>query len=274
MKRLIVTADDLGASVKRNEGILEAHRRGIVTSASLLANGAAFDHAVELARSNPELEVGLHLNLSEGRPLAAGHQTLVDANGEFPGKREARQRARTHRFERLEVECETLAQIQRLLDAGLKVHHLDGHQHIHIFEGVMEPVAHAAAPQGVRFVRCPVDTLVRLEYLNDTRRIEIDDYRRNALLARSTYAKAGLRSTNHFGGVALSGHLTIENLVTTLKSLPDGVTELMVHPGYADAANGFSGPERERELAALTDPRLKLLLQQEGIELTHFGKFP
>lgn len=272
MKRLIVNADDLGVSAKRNLGIVEAHHRGVVTSASIIANGAAFDHAASLANLTPALDVGLHLNLSDGRPLLDGHRTLVGPNGAFPGKIEARERARQGKLDPIEVESEASAQLKAARQSGLRVSHLDGHQHIHVYGSVVEAVAKAAAREGVRYVRLPVDTLGPEEFASEARREQLEDYRKNSASAAPVYRRFRLRSTDHFGGAALTGALTLESLVTALKSLRDGLTELMVHPGLAEGAEGFEGADREKELRALTDPRIKLLLQQEGIELTHFGR--
>src|SRR5687767_14262121 len=104
MKWLIVTADELGHSSKRNQGIIDAHCKGIVTSASMLAYGPAFREAVKIAKALPKLDIGLHLNLSEGEPLVLGHKTLVNPEGRFWGRQEARQRIKDGAFDLKEVE--------------------------------------------------------------------------------------------------------------------------------------------------------------------------
>jgi predicted glycoside hydrolase/deacetylase ChbG (UPF0249 family) len=271
MKWLIVNADDFGISERRNQGILEAHRKGIVTSASLLAYGAAFAGAVKMARATPSLDIGLHLNLSEGEPLVLGHRTLVGPDGRFFGKEEARRRARAGLFDPAEVEKETEAQIDQLRQAAIKVTHLDGHQHIHIFGNLPAAIARTAARLGVRCFRSPVDRMIPPGLRDAKRQAEIEEYREWALKALPVYGQMRLRSTENFGGIALSGRLTLEHLILLLKGLPPGLTELMVHPGLADKTGGFSGPDRESELRILTDPRLKILLKREGIELTRFG---
>jgi chitin disaccharide deacetylase len=266
VKSLIVNADDLGAGPRRNEGILLAHRRGIVTSASALVQGPGFRHALDLLRSCPTLDAGLHLNLSEGEPLLPGHRTLVGPDGRFWGKEEARRRALQGLFDPREVERETDAQIASLHDAGVRVTHLDGHHHLHVYGVVAEPIARTASRRGLRYVRRPGDTFG----VDGPRDERLDEYRRLGQEARKVYEAAGLRSTDHFGGSALSGRLDETTLVETLRSLPDGRTELMVHPGYADAAEGFAGPDRETELRALTAPGLRPLLQDLGVQLRSF----
>lgn len=272
MKWLIVNADDLGASPQRNEGILLAHRQGIVTSTSVLVYAPGFRHALALLKTHPGLDAGLHLNLSEGDPVVLGHKTLVGPDGRFWGKDEARRRAVAGLLDPAEVERETEAQIATLQDAGVLVTHLDGHHHIHVYGVVAEPAARAASRRGLRFFRCPADKFVFSGSVEVDRAAQLEDYRRLGLEALGAYAAARMRSTEHFGGIALSGRLSEARLIETLRHLPEGLTELMVHPGYADAPDGFAGPDREAELKALTSPKLRPLLAELGIQLTHFGQ--
>src|SRR5262249_27334967 len=143
MKALIVNADDLGWTAGVNRGIAEAHRNGIVTSASLLANGDAFDNGVNIARVLPALGVGVHLNLSDGAPLSGAKAvpSLVDDKGELSGGPEelllklARRKLKTG-----EVEREWDRQIERVRAAGISPTHLDGHKHVHMLPGLF-PIA-------------------------------------------------------------------------------------------------------------------------------------
>src|SRR5258708_39727693 len=111
MRWLIVTADELGLSSKRNQGIVDAHTRGIVTSDSMLAYGPAFREAVKIAKGLPKLDIGIHLNLSEGEPLVLGHKSIVNPSGVFWGRQEARVLVRERKFDLREVEREANAQI-------------------------------------------------------------------------------------------------------------------------------------------------------------------
>ena len=272
MKWLIVNADDFGISSKRNAGIIEAHRKGIVTSASLMAYAPAFREALKYAKACPTLDLGVHLNLSDGEPVVLGHKTLVGPDGKFWGKQEARRRAREGLLNLGEVERETDAQIDVLQQAGLKVTHLNGHQHIHIFGALPDPISRAASKRGILHFRCPADKIRPPLEISAEKMTRLEEYRTAAHRATEIYAAMKMRCTEHFVGIGLSGYLTIANLVTAIKQLPEGLTELMTHPGYADTPDGFSGPEREVELQALTDPRIKLLLRRLQIELTHYGK--
>jgi predicted glycoside hydrolase/deacetylase ChbG (UPF0249 family) len=272
MKWLIVNADDFGISSRRNAGIIEAHVTGVVTSASLMAYAPAFREAVKYAKACPKLDIGIHLNLSDGEPLVLGHKTLVGPDGNFWGKQEARRRAKEGLMNLGEVERETDAQIDVLQQAGLKVTHLDGHQHIHIFGSLPDPISRAASKRGIRHFRCPADKIRPPVEISPDKMTRLEEYRTAAHRATEVYAGMKMRCTEHFVGIGLSGYLSLENLLTAIKQLPEGLTEIMTHPGYPDTPGGFSGPDREIELRALTDPRVKTLLKQEKIELTHYGK--
>jgi predicted glycoside hydrolase/deacetylase ChbG (UPF0249 family) len=273
MRWLVVTADELGLSSKRNQGIVDSHCKGIVTSASMLAYGPAFREAVKIAKALPKLDIGLHLNLSEGEPLVLGHKTLVDSDGEFWGRAEARRRARESLFDMREVEREADAQIEVLKGAGIKITHLNSIDHLHVRGNLPQPLAMVAKKHGIRCFRCPADKVRPPSLVLDPDRVTaVQEYHQSAVDAIGVYAQQRMRSTENFGGAALIGFLTPDLMIETLKSLPVGLTELMVHPGLKAAESGFEGPERELELQALTDPRLKPLLKELGIGLTHFGK--
>lgn len=235
MKSLIVNADDLGLDAVRNAAIVKAHREGIVTAVSVLVNLGGFESVL---RENPGLDPGLHLNLSEGRPLVSGHRTLVGADGLFFGKEESRRRAAG--FAPEEVEREAEAQLARLPQAT----HIDGHQHLHIY-GIAAAVARVAKRAGIRWIRRPDDVLGHNPRVNEYRRL-------------STESDFGDLRSPSFTGSAISGAVNAEVLLETLRRLPEGVTELMVHPGYRE------------ELAALTDPRVRGALETHGIQLTRF----
>jgi predicted glycoside hydrolase/deacetylase ChbG (UPF0249 family) len=141
VKNLIVNADDFGWTEGVNRGIVETFRNGIVTSTSLLANGAAFADALEKASSAPGLGVGVHLNLSDGAPVADRESvtSLLNDEGEFAGGPESLLLRRARRGLLLgEVEREWEAQIEKVRDAGIEPTHLDGHKHVHMLPGLFE----------------------------------------------------------------------------------------------------------------------------------------
>jgi chitin disaccharide deacetylase len=284
VKRLIVNADDFGADAGRNAGIAEAIEAGIVTSVSLLANGPAFADAVAHLRSRAasNVSVGLHLNLSEGRPLAGALRRIVGADGSFIGKGPA-----CERFERsgdpdlvAEIEAETIAQLEALRAAGLRTSHFDGHQHVHVCPAVAAVAAAAARKHGISWVRIPAEPIAR--YAGAT--LDADCVERARCVsslaekARPVFLAAGLRATDGFAGLLLRGCVSAERLAAAVRSLPEGVTELMIHPGrvlggeQSGPFSAFSTAERECELDALLDPRFRAALAEAGVTLTSFAE--
>ena len=160
MKQLIVNADDFGLTNQVNRGILEAHRHGIVTSATLMANGEAFESAVEIARHAPDLGVGIHLNLTQGIPVSPAHtiRTLVDKRGRLylsPGR--LWRGVVTRQVSLDDIHTELRAQIAKVRRAGISPTHLDGHKHVHVLPGISKVVIRLAGDFGIRSVRSPVD---------------------------------------------------------------------------------------------------------------------
>jgi len=267
--RLIVNADDFGIAEAVNRGIAEAHDRGIVTSASIMATGQGFEHAVALARERPKLGIGVHLVLTEQRPLAGAHvPTLVGPDGRFaPHAVEFAGRQLGARVSLRDVKVELDAQIRRVRATGLVVTHLDGHQHVHVLPGVARVVAELAAAHGIAAVRYPAERF-RAYMLRSPRGLK-----RLAGQAAVTAccAASPLRDLQHsddFVGFYFGGRLDESNLRIVLDDLPPGRTiELMCHPGQEDMrAEGWQYAWAA-ELAALTSPRVRELLTARRVEL-------
>lgn len=269
-KKLIVNADDFGFSANRNRGIVETLERGIVTSVSLLVNFPAAAEAIEYVK-RAGTGVAVHLNLSERGPLSGSVPSLTDGTGAFCGKQEIRERARAGKIDPSEVERELTAQVARVADEGIRVTHLDGHQHIQVYPPMVGPVARVARKFGIRWIRCPVDDDLTAVPLPPERTGDLEEYRVLGEQARSVFAAEGLRFADHFRGATLARQVSREGTERMLRRLPDGVTEYMVHPGYPDPGDPFSGPAREEEVRILTDPALRRMLEQAGVERTHFG---
>jgi len=279
LKQLIVNADDFGYTGGVNRGIVEACTRGIVTSTSLLANGAAFEDAVEQAGRTPGLDVGFHLNLAEGRPLSRPDRVphLVGPQGTFLGLRAFGLRLLARAVPLAELERECAAQVERLLAAGIRPSHLDTHQHTHMHPRVALAVSRTAQRYGILWVR-------RL-FENVLPPIREGAWRRRAIAAGSRLlssrfnhqlAAHGLRAPDFFTGFTLTGRLKRPALEATLSALPEGVTELMCHPGYHDAeleaASTRLRREREVEFEAVADSAWHTWLSERGIVLTSFGQ--
>jgi predicted glycoside hydrolase/deacetylase ChbG (UPF0249 family) len=288
VKNLIVNADDLGWTDGINRGILEAFHRGIVTSTSLLANGPAFAGAVETSRSAPGLGVGVHLNLSDGPPVAGRETvtTLLNDNGEFAGGPESLLLRRARGGLALtEVETEWDAQIQKIRDAGIAPTHLDGHKHVHMLPGLFEIALRLAKRHDIGAIRVSLEESSLRAALSSGSHQNAGVIMKQGvqarglkLLARDAHEQAeqtGISTADYFCGIAQTGELTREGLEQFLKSLPDGTTELMCHPGYVDAALQKTATRlqdsRQTELRILTDAGIRNLVASLGIRLIDYG---
>jgi chitin disaccharide deacetylase len=281
VKHLILTADDLGADVPRNAGIFEAIEAGVVTSASILVNGRAFQHALaNIHTFHTKASIGVHLNLSEGRPLSSDLKSIIGPDGCFLGKAETHRMLAASGSEilRKEIRQEFAAQIAMLRDAGVPIDHLDGHQHIHVFPAALAEAIWAANEFGIRWIRIPEEpsptgSLAAASYGLAQ---EAENFSRYARDARVIALRSGLKMTDHFRGLYLKGFMSLEHLEEVFQTLPSGVTELMTHPGRAPAADAadvfapFSNSERERELVTLKDVRFRSMLEKYNIQLSPF----
>jgi predicted glycoside hydrolase/deacetylase ChbG (UPF0249 family) len=282
MKRLIVNADDLGADGARNAGIFEAIRAGAVTGASLLVNGPALKEALPeiLSLGKKDVSWGVHLNLSEGSPLSANLCLLTGENGCFLGKGRAHamlMRRGDAEVER-EVRQELGAQIQALQESGIRISHLDGHQHVHVFPAVVRAAVEAALEHRIPWVRIPEEARPHpaAEAIPDSLLAEAEHFSRLAQEARSQAKDSGARMTDHFRGLYLKGGMNRTLMEKTLRELPPGLTELMVHPGRCPTASlstpfsAFSTGDREKELETLLSEEFRAALARNGIDLTPY----
>jgi chitin disaccharide deacetylase len=287
MKRLIVNADDFGLAESVNRGIIVAHRDGILTSTSLLANGSAFDQAIALSRQFPQLSVGVHLNISEGRPAspAAGIPSLVNERGELhlsPFRLWTKIVRRQISLEDIHSECR--AQVLKVWHAGVKPTHLDGHLHVHVLPQLSPILIALAREFGIRSIRCPAEDLeATLPLLWKLSGASIAGLERSAIAyGVSSFARrfkeqlrmAGFVYPSAFLGLAHTGFLDARALSALLAFVPNGSTELMCHPGYASAQveslGGGLTRARETEVLALTAPETREIVESLGIRLTNF----
>jgi len=257
VRELIVNADDFGFTEDVNTGIVEAHRAGILTATTLMANGAAFDHAVRLAQENPELDIGCHLVLVGGESLARKGRSLPRSVGAMIAAAAAG----------LPVADEFKAQTERILDAGLRPTHLDTHKHTHLFPPVLGAVARLSEEYGIKWVRRPFDLPMTagkpgwsLAWLR--RRFE------------RVLRRHGCRWTDHFAGFRMTGRFHTRELVHLIEGLPDGLTEFMCHPGHCGdqlrSARTRLKESRVRELEALKAGEVRMALDRAGIGLTNY----
>ncbi len=240
-----------------NRGIFDAHAAGTVTSASLLANAPGLADAIARLRDVSTLQVGLHLNLTAGAPVAQpGDVTsLWDARtGAFYPLSQLVRRALTGRVAPNHVAVECSAQLARLRALGVNVGHIDAHRHVHALPGIWKPVV-AVARRACVQVRVPRETLLH-ERIRVSRALVAASLRVALRLAANSGAHdRDLGRADHFRGLDLLGAEDFQRrLLALLDQLQPGTTELMVHPGYVDqdlSAWDAYTTGRERELAAL-----------------------
>jgi hopanoid biosynthesis associated protein HpnK len=281
MKELILNADDFGLTRGVNEGIIRAYSDGVLTSATLMANGPAFDHAVDCARANPKLGVGCHLVLVGGVSVAppAEISSLVEMNGRLPSSLgEFAAKVTWGAIRPKDIERELHAQIGKIRAAGIEPTHLDTHKHTHAHPRVMQALAKVAAEAGITRVRKPA------EYLSDSWRMMCGEFgaspKQLAAVAAvrllsanfsSIAKKHGLRSPDTFLGVAATGRLGAEALCHLIDAIGEGRTEIMLHPGVCDEDLARTGSrlqsEREVELGGLLAPQVRRAIDHHRIRL-------
>jgi len=270
---LIVNADDYTTDPERNRGIIEAAQDGIVTSASALTNTAGLGRALnELSRVLGQ-RIGVHLNLTSGRPLAPGAQTLTGPRGDFLPRGAAWRRALRRGYSPDELRREWSAQIEAFLAAGLRPDHLDANNHLHVFPGCARVCAELAVRFNIACVRLPLEPLhargLRRGAGLSLKRLFIALL---AVRARSVFRSSGLRMPDRMYGIAFPSAGNASSLCGFLETLPPGTSELMCHPGYpAPGGPAFSSAARESELRALTSPAVRAAVEGRQIRLISFN---
>lgn len=284
MRRLIINADDFGLTPGVNRAIIEAHANGIVTSATLMANGRAFADAVELAKRHPGLSVGCHVVLVDGEPLlpAGDVGSLLAAGSRFPsGFGTVARRVLQKKLHPEEIEAEVVAQIRRIQNAGVAVTHVDSHKHVHMLPQVGAAIIRAARACGVGAIRNPFVPVKPLALAHLTRRPQLwKRYAQTRILRRyerrflKQVADAGMLTPNGSFGVISTGSLDAELFRAVIGSIPDGAWEFVCHPGYIDRELGTIRTRlrasREKELAVLTSPAARAALADRHIELISY----
>jgi predicted glycoside hydrolase/deacetylase ChbG (UPF0249 family) len=242
--RLIVTADDVGLCREMTEGVIRAHREGIVTACSVVANGLAFDDAVARLREVPWLEVGVHLALVEERSLTTGSPMPKNYVRYLVGRGHP------------DPEREMRAQIEKVLKSGLRVTHLNGHQHLHMWPRNWKIVERLSAEYGIPYVRRVNDVGGRAGRM-----------RRAAIGVLNRLGRRAQGRNDYTIGVAEAGHLTAERIVELLEHV-EGLTELVTHPGVGvPRFYAHWGYDWEQETEALCDWGVKKAIEARHIKL-------
>ncbi|MGH9868472.1 MAG: carbohydrate deacetylase [Candidatus Polarisedimenticolia bacterium] len=251
--QLVVVADDLGRAASVNQAVSAGLQEGIVTAASLMAGGEAFEEAVRIAKEHRRLSVGLHVTVCDGRAVLPPGRVL-EPSPVRAGVRLWRGRARLLP----ELSDEIAAQFDRAERAGLDLAHVDGHHHMHIHPLVFPIVCREASRRGVRWVRIPQGNP------RDGRVGEWVLFGALAGINRRTAARHGLAACRRVYGLSRSGRVDEAWLMGLLPRLRPGLSELFVHPDLGTESG-------RRELSALTSPRVRARTADLGIELVSYA---
>jgi predicted glycoside hydrolase/deacetylase ChbG (UPF0249 family) len=276
--RLIVNADDLGWSDAVSQGILRAHREGIVTSTTLMTNMPGAKTALAMAAGENSLGVGVHLNLCQGVMLTAAANNAFGA-GASGVDIKAPKLIRRYLFSRRlrkALAAEIEAQVAWAMEQGLTPTHIDSHRHVHAFWPIFAVVAAVARKYGIPAVRWPVENDPGLVLPAPARNQRKVSGMISFMMTGNMLRGADLRKTDAFYGIRFTGVLNAELLCGLLPRLRPGISELMVHPGLDETSATYATrlkESRPAELAALCDARVRETLERQGIERVHYGWF-
>jgi len=281
-KRLIVNADDFGMSAGITDAILIAHRHGFLTSTSLMANMPGAGYALEQARRAPDLGIGVHLNICEGRPILPKSEvkSLVDANGNFHAPPAMIRKLSRWQVVGSELEAEFRAQITWMKQRGFRPTHADSHHHMHLYPAALRPFARALRTEEVRCVRAsrfshwPMDQPKLAPDKNrPIRRAAVRAYRAFAQAALRVQFKSPESRLAFIASHPRDPEALRDRWAAVLENLAPGTYELACHPGLFDPA--FSPgdrihSQREAELYCLTDRALREHLQRNEVRLISY----
>ena len=280
MRQLIITSDDFGLSSGVNRAVEQAWRNGILTCASIMPGAAGFNEAVEIAKRNPGLQVGLHLPLVHGSSVLPHERIpgLVDTAGQFTDNPVAAgMRYYFIQDLRSQIRSEIEAQLQRVLDSGIRISHIDGHLNIHQHPTVFSILNELMPAYGITSFRLSRERLRHNLKFNRERilgkgieRIIFGSLSANCLPRLN---QAGIKYAREVKGVLNSGRMTEDYLLNILNGLQDGLTEIYFHPGLlpdAEITRRMPDYRHAAELAALLSPEVRARLTALKIELVNY----
>lgn len=279
-KQIIITSDDFGLSKGVNKAVEKAWQEGLLTCASIMPGGAAFKDAVAIARRNPGLQVGLHLTLVQGQSVLPHAQIpdLVNEAGCFsdnPVATGMRYFFNKGLYKQLLREIE--AQIQRVVDSGIPLSHIDGHLNIHLHPTVFGFLVDLMPRYGITSFRLSRERLAHNLRFDQQRRLgkTVERVIFGALAghARPHLDRLGIRYAGEVKGVLNSGRMTEEYLLNIVDGLNEGLTELYFHPGIlpdTEISRRMPDYRHEEELAAIVSPAVRQRLTDLEITVQNY----
>jgi len=279
-RRIVINADDFGLCEGVNKAVLKAYTDGVLTSTTIMVNMPAAEEAVEIAKKLPTLSVGVHLNLTEGKPVSkdACVECLLDADGNFtysPAKLSVLSIARGKI--RGAIAAEFAAQIQWVIDRGLAPTHLDSHKHIHSFPVIFSIVCQLAKRfeiPAIRFTFEPKQLCQRPWPLpSEGGKKRAAKVRAMAKINR--FQNPDFLKTDAFFGIAHTGKIDVSFFKALALYSSAQTAEVMTHPGFIDGLDPTETRlvrQRQTELEALCSERTKQYFKDAGIKLVHYGE--
>lgn len=276
---LIINADDFGSTSAVNAAVAMAHNQGVLTSASLMVTGSAFREAVLVAKENPNLAVGLHLTLSNGKSLLSVEKipSIVSERSKFADDPVAA--ALKYYFSpvaRKQLRLEIEAQFEKFVSTGLKLSHVDGHQHLHAHPAILPVVVEMAIRYGANGIRIPRDPF-RLNMQIDSSRMlskatVAAGHSYLASVCRRLLRNKGLATCDYAIGSLMSGLMTGDYATKILEELDCGSVELFFHPSaHMDYGPADQFGPNPGDLQALLNPKLSEFISERGYQLTNYA---
>lgn len=267
-KFLIVNADDFGKDSAVNEAVVEAHRDGILTTASLMVNEDGANDAVKIAKENKTLGVGLHLSLLFDRPCLSRNEIpdLVGADGKFHDS-PVKTGFNCYFKKRLrkQLELEVSAQVRKFRETGLYLDHLNGHLHFHMQPVVLKIILENAEKWGVKAVRLTRDPLMLNLKISSGRLLgkicEAITFNLLSAWCRKKLEEKKIRFADRVFGLLQNGRVDAQYLKNLIKVLPEGVSEVYSHPSKTFSIH---------EYRALIDTEVKKMICENRIKLVRY----
>lgn len=276
LRYIIINADDFGRHAEINRAVEEGLVHGCLRSATVMPGGAAFAGAIDIARRHEELGLGVHFTLVDGHPILPPEEipSLVGSEGDFlPDHTALLKRYLKGSINLEEVRRELAAQLQKVEATGIPISHVDSHQHMHTLPGIIDIVLDLAARAGIRAVRTPRTPLFAGAFGGLGQLVGRLGLSTLARLAACKAHRRGLLTPDNFAGIVAGEAVSEGELLHLIAHLPQGTTEVMMHPGMKnDVLQEDSGWQHdfEAELAAILSPRVGAALQKAEVEPVNF----
>lgn len=276
LRYIIINADDFGRHAEINRAVEEGLVHGCLRSATVMPGGAAFAGAIDIARRHEELGLGVHFTLVDGHPILPTEEipSLVGAEGDFlPDHTALLKRYLKGGVNLEEVRRELAAQLQKVEATGIPISHVDSHQHMHTLPGIIDIVLDLAARAGIRAVRTPRTPLFAGAFGGLGQLVGRLGLSTLARLATCKAHRRGLLTPDNFAGIVAGEAVSEGELLHLIAHLPQGTTEVMMHPGTKnDVLQEDSGWQHdfEAELAAILSPRVGEALRKAEVEPVNF----